>query len=411
MPSKMLITAADHAHDISQGPLFGIHADLNIDHKQVFNRIRKDRAEKFVGNVLKQIDQIPAKFKLQGTAKFITSNQIQVADDLIIEAQKIVIACGTRPFIPKQLQSIKNNLYTSDSIFEIETLPKSIAVIGLGVIALELGQSMHRLGIKTSLFGRSGKIGGLTNPQMQAETLSCLNEELTIYPQGEIIEACEENGGITLHYKQDNGALITQHFAAILVAAGRVSNVDQLDLHNTDIELDSQGIPQFNAQTMQCANLPIYIAGDATSDLPLWHEAYDEGRAAGDNALLYPNAETMHRRTPLGIYFTDPQMAIVGRSFTQLQGQDIVIGESLFNGPRHLVWKKSQGLLQVYLDAKTGEILGAELLGYQAEHLAHLLALAITHRMTAEQFLQMPIYHPSAEEVLKKAMDNARFQL
>jgi dihydrolipoamide dehydrogenase len=119
----------------------------------------------------------------------------------------------------------------------------------------------------------------------------------------------------------------------------------------------------------------------------------------------------MHRRTPLGIYFTDPQMAIVGRSFTQLQGLDIVIGEALFNGPRHLVWQKSQGLLQVYLDAKTGEILGAELLGYQAEHLAHLLALAITHRMTAEQFLQMPIYHPSAEEVLKKAMDNARFQL
>ncbi|MDP6968916.1 MAG: dihydrolipoyl dehydrogenase [Gammaproteobacteria bacterium] len=411
MPSKMLITAADHAHESSRGAAFGIDAEVSVDDQRVFNRIRQDRADKFVGNVLKQIAQIPEHLKLQGFAKFLSNQQIQVDDDIIVQAEKIIIACGTRPRIPAALQPVASRVFTSDTIFEIKRLPKSIAVIGLGVIALELGQSLHRLGVKTSLFGRTGKIGDLSHPALQAATLSCLSEELDIYPQGTIVDAWEENNAAVIAYQQADGRVIKQHFDAILVAAGRVSNIDRLAVENTDIPVDKNGIPVFDPQTMQCGNLPIYIAGDVTNDLPLWHEAYDEGRIAGDNALTYPDTIPVPRKTPLGIYFTDPQMAIVGRSFQQLEGTDIVIGDVPFTSPRHEVWKKPQGRMQVYLDKYSGEILGAELLGHQAEHLAHLLALAITHKLTAAQFLAMPIYHPSAEEVLKRALDQARFQL
>ncbi|MEH6443670.1 MAG: dihydrolipoyl dehydrogenase [Oceanospirillaceae bacterium] len=411
MPSKMLITAADHAHEMTHASKFGIYGEPEVDDKQVFNRIRTDRANKFVGNVLKQIGKIPDQFKLQGCAKFLSNNQIQVDDDLIIQAEKVVIACGTRPYIPEELKAVAGKILTSDTVFEIDRLPNSIAVIGIGVIALELGQSLHRLGVETSFFGRTGTIGNLTHPDLQAETLKCLSQELNILPQGRIVEAWEEDNAVFIAYEQQDGCVITKRFDAILVAAGRVSNIDQVDIHKTDIQLETNGIPVFDPRTMQCGNLPIYIAGDATNDLSLWHEAYDEGRIAGINALNYPQAEKVTRKTPLGIYFTDPQMAIVGQSYHQLRGTQIVIGDVPFNSPRHEVWKKTQGRIQVYLDASSGEILGAELLGHQAEHLAHLLALAITHKMTADQFLEMPIYHPSAEEVLKKALDNARFQL
>lgn len=410
MPSKMLITAADHAHEMRQGAAFGVQGKPDIDGAQVFNRIRQDRAEKFVGNVLKQIGNIPGHFKIQGQATFLSNNRIQIDDSQIIEADKIILACGTRPRIPEELAPVAGKLYTSDTIFELEDLPESIAVIGLGVIALELGQAFHRLGVDTTLYGRTGKIGDLSHPDMQAETLKCLSAELNIHPQGRIIEAWEEDDLAVIAFQQPDGQVITQAFDAILVAAGRVSNVDQMNLENTDIPLDVHGIPLFDPQTMQCGDLPIYIAGDATNDLPLWHEAYDEGRIAGSNALQYPRAVKAQRKTPLGIYFTDPQMAVVGKSFQQLQGTEIVIGDMPFNSPRHEVWKKTQGRIQVYLDSQNGAILGAELLGYQAEHLAHLLALAITHKMTADQFLEMPVYHPSAEEVLKRAIDKARFQ-
>jgi dihydrolipoamide dehydrogenase len=108
------------------------------------------------------------------------------------------------------------------------------------------------------------------------------------------------------------------------------------------------------------------------------------------------------------IYFTDPQMAIVGKTYRELQNQEIIVGDLPFDSPRHVVWNKVDGRIQVYLEASTGKILGAELLGYQAEHLAHILALAITHQMTAEQVLEMPIYHPSAEELLRDVLENAQ---
>ena len=411
MPSKMLITAADHAHEASLAQHFGVNAQYKVDSRQVLKRLRDTRAEKFVGNVLKQMDKIPDKFKLQGLAKFRSNNEIQVGDDLLVQADKIIIACGTRPFIPDILAPINSKILTSDTVFELETLPRSIAVIGLGVIALELGQSLHRLGVRTTLYGRSGKVGDLTHPQLQAETYQCLSEELDILPRGEITSAKLEHERAVISFKQDDGQVITREFDAVLVAAGRVSNVDRLELQNTSLELDNKGVPSHDTQTMQCADSTIYIAGDATVEKPLWHEAYDEGRIAGDSALSYPKRKIAHRKTALGIYFTDPQMAIVGCSFKELQDREIVIGDVPFNSPRHEVWQKTKGRIQVYLDAHSGEILGAELLGHQAEHLAHLLALAITHKMTAEQFLEMPIYHPSAEEVLKKALDAARFQL
>jgi len=411
MPSKMLITAADHAHEASRGQHFGVNAEYTVDGRQVLNRLRQTRDKKFVGNVLRQIDSIGDKFKLQGLAKFRSDHEIQVGDDLLVEAEKIIIACGTRPFIPQQLAAVNSKILTSDTIFELATLPRSIAVIGLGVIALELGQSLHRLGVSTTLYGRSGKIGDLTHPALQAETYQCLSEELDILACGEIIETWLENDRAVIRFRQVDGQVITRKFDALLVAAGRVSNVDRLELQNTNLETDSKGVPIHHPQTMQCANSSVYIAGDATGEKPLWHEAYDEGRIAGESALSYPNSKIARRKTPLGIYFTDPQMAMVGCSYKELKGRDIVIGDVPFNSPRHEVWQKTKGRIQVYLDAHSGEILGAELLGHQAEHLAHLLALAITHKMSAAQLLEMPIYHPSAEEVLKKALDAARFQL
>jgi dihydrolipoamide dehydrogenase len=102
-----------------------------------------------------------------------------------------------------RIQAYIIRLLTKDqSIHVIERLPDSIAIIGLRVITLQLGQSMHRLEIKTSPFRRAGKVGGLTHPQMQSETLSCLIEELTIYPQGEILAACAKKNAITLSFKQ-----------------------------------------------------------------------------------------------------------------------------------------------------------------------------------------------------------------
>ncbi|WP_183315129.1 FAD-dependent oxidoreductase, partial [Halomonas fontilapidosi] len=266
----------------------------------------------------------------------------------------------------------------------------------------------QNLGVETTIYGRSGRINALTHPDMQEQALELFGNEMDIYPVGQVVSTREDADGAWIEYEQPNGQRVTKVFDRVLVAMGRTPNVDRLGLEHTGVNVTETGAVTFDPQTMRCSDLPIFIAGDVTDHLPLWHEAFDEGRIAADNALNYPNPVPAQRRPPLMVAFTDPQIATIGQSFRQLEGQDIVIGDLPFTSPRHVVWNKVQGRIQVYLDAKTGVILGAELLGHKAEHLAHLLALAITHGMTAEQVLSMPVYHPSAEELLRDVLINAR---
>lgn len=408
MPSKLLITAADYAHHLHTSDCFGVPASGQVDGRRVLERLRRERDHRFVARNLGYVDKIPAHHKLEGRARFIGLGRLMVGESVEVRAEKIILACGSRPAIGAVFEPVMSRVLTSDTIFELEDLPRSVAVIGMGVIALELGQALHRLGVQTTLYGRSGRINALTHPAMQRRALDLLAGELDIHPSGRVLSTWEDAEGAWIEYEASNGQRITRVFERVLVATGRVSNLDRLGLEQAGVDVSESGAVRFDPQTMRCGDLPLFIAGDATDDLPVWHEAYDEGRIAAGNALSYPGSTPAVRRTPLMVFFTDPQIAVIGQSFRQLQGREIVIGELPFTSPRHVVWNKVQGHIQVYLDAHTGTILGAELLGHQAEHLAHLLALAITHALTAEQVLAMPVYHPSAEELLRDVLIDAQ---
>jgi dihydrolipoamide dehydrogenase len=411
MPSKMLITAAELAHGIDNGEYFGVKGSYAIDGQRVFERLKQDRKEKFVGGVLKAVDKIPEEIIIRGRANFVSPNQVEVNGE-VIQAEKIILACGSRPFIPPVFDEIKNHIDTSDTIFELDQLPQSIAVIGLGVIALELGQAFHRLGVKTTLFGHSGRIGPFTHPELQKEMLDVLSKELTIYPQGEINSAKMQAGAIALTFQRADGSEVIQSFQKVLVASGRESNLVDMNLEKSELQLDSRGLPLYDPQTMRCGDSAIFIAGDATEDLTLWHEAYDEGRIAADSALSYPDKKYKKRRVPLGIYFSDPQMAVVGRQFHQLDKDKIIIGKAPFaKGPRHEIYNIHHGQFYLYVDKSTGKIEGAEIFGKGAEHFAHYLALAISQNLTVHQVLEAPFYHPCLEEVMKAALNKAMFQL
>jgi dihydrolipoamide dehydrogenase len=160
---------------------------------------------------------------------------------------------------------------------------------------------------------------------------------------------------------------------------------------------------------MQAGDSHIFIAGDADADVPLLHEAADEGRLAGGNAIRFPAVYKRARRTPLAIVFSDPQIALVGRHHVQLQDEDIdfAVGDVCFEDQgRSRVMLVNQGLLRVYGEKISGLLLGAEMIGPQNEHLAHLLAWAIQMRMTVTEVLEMPFYHPVIEEGLRTALRN-----
>jgi dihydrolipoamide dehydrogenase len=166
-------------------------------------------------------------------------------------------------------------------------------------------------------------------------------------------------------------------------------------------------MPSFDSRTMQCGDSAIFIAGDANNDKPILHEAADEGRIAGENAGRFPDVRTGLRRVPLGIVFTDPNIAVVGEGHQALAARacPFRVGSVDFaDQGRSRVMLQNQGLLRVYGECGSGVFLGAEMIGPRAEHLAHLLAWALQQRMTVPAMLELPFYHPVIEEGLRTAL-------
>jgi len=163
---------------------------------------------------------------------------------------------------------------------------------------------------------------------------------------------------------------------------------------------------------LQAGEDPVFVAGDSNGILLLLHEAADEGRAAGTNAGHYPTVVPFKRRAPISIAFTDPGIAMVGAAFRDLAPDSYVVGEVSFeNQGRSRVMLRNRGLMHVYVDKTTRRFVGAEWIGPDAEHIAHLLSWGLQMELTVDAMLAMPFYHPVVEEGLRTALRNAANQL
>ena len=408
MPSKLLIAAADAAHAASGAAAFGVHAtSLRIDGRAVMARLRAER-DHFVSFVLDAVEHIPDADRLRGYARFLDGQRLQVDDHTVVEAQRIVIATGSSAAVPALLQEAGDRLVVNDDVFEWQDLPNSVAVIGSGIIGLELGQALHRLGVRVTIFGRSERVAKLQDPAVLAAASRYLGDELDLRLQTEVLKVTWYGHEVQVLSRNADGSEQTDIYDYLLSATGRTPNLQGLGLEYAGIALERHGVPLFDTHTMQCGSSSIFIAGDANNDSPVLHEAVDQGRIAGDNAGRYPALRPGLRRTPLTIAFSDPQIMTVGLTFWMLQTaapDAFAIGEVSFEDQgRSRVMRQNRGLLRVYGEYRSGRFLGAEMIGPRAEHLAHLLAWACQAGMTVTQMLDMPFYHPVIEEGLRTAL-------
>ncbi|MAL32527.1 MAG: dihydrolipoyl dehydrogenase [Marinobacter sp.] len=407
MPSKLLIAAAERAHQVRQAEAFGVlPGDVRIDGPAVMARVREER-DRFVAPVVRSMESLPQEHRLMGHARFVDSHRLVVGDHTEVTAGRIVIATGSRPNIPGILKEAKDRLVVNDDVFDWRDLPSSVAVFGPGVIGVELGQALSRLGVKVRMFGVSGGIGGIQDEKVREYALDTFREEFAISPKADTrrVERIEE--GVRISWSE-GGKEHQQTFDYLLAATGRRPNIDHLDIQNAGIELDERGMPEFDPFTLRCGDSHIFIAGDVNNDRPLLHEAADEGRIAGDNAGAWPEVRTGRRKTPMAVVFTEPQIASVGLNIHQVDERCqgcFAVGEVSFEDQgRSKVIDKNRGLLRVYGEHGSGLFMGAQMFGPAAEHLAHLLAWCVQKRMTVSEMLEMPFYHPVIEEGLRTAI-------
>ncbi len=230
MPSKLLIEAASAAYDARHAGVFGVEVgEVRIDGAAVMRRVRALRDD-FVASVLDGLDRIPDEQRVCGTARFADPATLLVDDHTRIVPGAVVIATGSSPSLPPSLHPVADRVLTTDTLFEIETLPDSLAVLGAGAVGLELAQAMTRLGVRVTLLDPADAVGGIRDPEVGARAAALLSAEIDLR-LGATVETAEAQGdGVRLTWRLASGERGEGTFARVLAAAGRPPNLSDLDL-------------------------------------------------------------------------------------------------------------------------------------------------------------------------------------
>lgn len=405
MPSKALIQIAEDYHRRESFEQSGIRgsAGLQIDIPTVLAKVRSYR-DRFVGALIKHTIEPLGDKKIEGYARFLQPDLLEVNGERI-RAGKVIIATGSTPVIPKPWKEFGERILTTDELFEQENLPARVGVIGLGAIGLEIGQSLGRLGLDVHGYDHGQQIGGLSDQTVADKAYSAISRDFKIH-LGESVDLSLGEDGIIIKSSKEE-----QIVDKVIASLGRRPNIDMLGLEALDLVINEKGIPDFNPETMQIEDLPIFIAGDVNTYRPILHEAGEEGRIAGYNAMHTP--QRFKRKTPMGIVFSDPNIAYTGQRFKEIQQRgEIVIGEfDMAKLGRAIVMQKDTGLIRIYADKKSGKLLGTEMAIVSGEHIVHELAWAIEQEFTVFDLIKMPFYHPVIEEGLQYALMNAINQI
>jgi len=399
MPSKVAIQAASDFQRRCKFSEMGIYGgdQLTIDRSEAMAHVRKLR-DFFVGRVRSKSTDKLGDYFIDGYAEFLSPNSLKVNDE-IIEMSQTVIATGSSPVLPSIWSHFGNRVITTDTFFEQEQIPNRMAVIGLGVIGLELGQTLSRWGVQVTGIDALNSIGGIQDPEINQAALETFTSEFPIW-LGHPAQI-ELQGDDLLISAGDRTICVDQ----VLVCVGRIPNLKHLGIQATGAPLDGKGIPLFNPETMQVGNLPIFIAGDVSGDRPILHEAADEGKIAGYNAS-HDEILSFRRKTPLGITFTDPNLAFVGTPYLDLPKDAVSASMNFAQQARAIQMLKNNGLLKVYARETDGRLLGASIFTPHGEHLAHLLAWCIQSGMTVSDLMKLPYYHPVLEEGLQNVISS-----
>jgi dihydrolipoamide dehydrogenase len=406
MPSKALIETANLIY--SQQKLQSINlisGSQNIDDIKVLQHVRKLR-DHFVGGVLENMDAWQSTHLSRKRAKFISREILDIEGEQI-KAKNIIVATGSAPFIPPEWKDVIEHIYTTDTLFDMRSLPKSMVVVGLGAIGLELAQAFTRLGVEIIAITDENSFGGLTDEEMNRYARKVFEKEFKILVTK--VEAVKFDGR-GFHIQSRDGLV---HSEQVLIATGRKTNLSQLNLESLDLPKNNEGHYKIDSSDFRVESTNIFIVGDANHIRPVLHEASDQGRIAGYCAV-HGEALNEGQHISLKITFTSPNIALVGRSSQELKKGNVKFVEgyaSFENQGRATLKIENTGCLKVLGCPETGAIWGAEIFAPGGEHLAHLVAWMISCERTVTQVLELPFYHPTLEEGLRTALRDMAKQI
>ena len=415
LPSKNLIEAARHVWTASHPRHPGVSpASVTVDFDTLVRQkdalvegYRNERYEAI-------LEGTEAIHLYEGTARIVGDHEVAV-DGRVLRGGQILVATGSRPFIPpiaglSELPYLTSDLLGAGEAGELRQLPASLAVIGAGYVGLELGQMFHRLGCRVTLIEQSPTL----LPRMEPEVGEALYEAL----RGEGLDvrldtrvrrierdASSEPRALVLHV-ETAGHPYTLRAERVLVAAGRRPNTDGIGLEEAGVELDEQGFVRVNRQ-LRTSRAHIWAAGDVIGPQHGGHLATPvgalDGAVAVENALLGAGREVDHSVVPRAI-FTDPEVASVG----QTEQQALAAGYRcrcrvlpLTQVPRAVATHRTEGFVKMVADRDSGRVLGVTMVGHGASEVIHEAAMGLQLGARLDDFRRLVHVYPSMAEALR----------
>lgn len=380
VPSKTLIRAAEALHKGGHHAFAGIRSEAAlVDFEAVIRQkgelVSQLRQAKYA-DVLDAYDRVDL---IEGEARLESSKRVRVGG-LVYEALRILVATGSRPWLPDIPGLAESDPLDSTSAFELTRLPKSMIVLGGRYIALEIAQMFARLGTKVTVLQRSERILPAEDADLTEALTGYLREEgLRIETSVRVREVRREDSGVVVRVLVGDAE---REFSAerILCATGRRSNTEHLGLEEIGVRLSDQGDIQVDGH-LQTSQIGIFAAGDVIGEPAFVYTAAYEGRLAATNALSPELRERDYRALPW-VIFTDPQVAGVGLNEQEAARAGIEVDVArldLKSVPRALVARDTRGFIKLIRRKGSDELIGARILAQEGGEQIMETALAIRH--------------------------------
>jgi NAD(P) transhydrogenase len=405
IPSKILRESALYYSGIHQRGLYGVDYSLRegLTVKNFMHRkdvVVEAEREKLAKNLAAHgIDLI------RGLASFADSSTVSVktsrGENLTLHTDAILIATGSVPHRAPEIPFDDEIIFDSDSILKMGSIPRSLAVVGGGVIGCEYASIFTALGTEVSLVDGRDRVLSF----LDAEISACLRERLTelgvrffFGERTAQIERAQNKVRITL---QSGKTLETE---AGLFAAGRRGAVDKLGLEKAGVALNKRGYIEVN-ENYRTASSRVYAAGDVIGFPALASTSMEQGRVAVCHAFEFQYKQRLAPMLPMGIY-TIPEISAVGESEETCKEKRIeyAVGRARYaNNTRGQIMGDLTGLLKLIFDKSNRRLLGVQIIGENATELIHLGMMALESGMTIDAFIDFVFNYPTLSEMYKYA--------
>ena len=346
-------------------------------------------------------DRLPAK------ARFVGPHQIEITatngETRIVSAAHILIACGTRPFRPDYVPFDSKTVFDSDEIIDLPKLPRSLAVIGAGVIGVEYATIFSALDVAVTLIEPRPTFLDFIDKELIDEFMHELRDRNVALRLGSAVNSIERSaGGGIVRPSSSDGRVVTSEM--LLFAAGRVGATDRLNLGAAGIEVDHRGRITVDPLTLQTCVPHIYAAGDVIGFPSLASTSMEQGRVAACHALgMEPMAPPEF--FPYGIYSV-PEISTTGLTEEEVRTRGIPyeVGVARFRETsRGHIMGLNSGMMKMIFSTKTRRLLGVHILGEGATELIHIGQAVLNLKGTIDYFIQNTFNYPTLAEAYKIA--------